>query len=648
MYFPFAWAAGLVSEECLILTGEDLDRNIPIPIHRKRTSRASKPGDAAQDGQGSSPSEWIVQANQWIDDCIYCHADCTRANIRVLSTVEVGITLSSEPLSRLPKRLIDISQPDKIVIVDCADWVARSLGSIEELQVYCTLSYRWGEPPHVVLSELFRLTKDVPIASVPQTFIDAIKVTAGLRVRFLWIDALCIVQPPADGADLDEEGARMGIIYENALCNIAATSATHPDQGFLHDLGKGFYGAEPCVIGRDDTGDDLDAITLPVSAPTFEVAITHSQLNVRGWVFQERAMSKRILHFTVHGLFWECGVVKAHAGGAPAGMDSERAFRTCSSKERLLSMIKVRYTNHVCPVEWFHFIQNYSAAEFSHANNRLFALSSIARALLPFYSDSNYLAGLWKHDFVRGLGWYSRHARHENRLRADRLTTAPTWSWASSTGAVVFMDLVEIFKVPTFDLVEVVDVQIRHLNTNTFGSVAEGKIIVSGWLEKVAVPIGPNGWYRDYCSYAASNKCYMAAWDELPEPSEDSKGQKDEAGRGSPALSPLSELAEGEESALSSPVAIAKGDGSASSSSSDTADGEPSSLVTSKAYLCLPIARSDAGSGIFGALVLEPIGETRVGSSGLHESVRKEYRRIGWAQFGRWGMDRIYGTFTIY
>jgi hypothetical protein len=35
----------------------------------------------------------------------------------------------------------------------------------------------------------------VNIDDMPQTFKDAIEITRRLNIRFLWIDALCIVQP---------------------------------------------------------------------------------------------------------------------------------------------------------------------------------------------------------------------------------------------------------------------------------------------------------------------------------------------------------------------------------------------------------------------------------------------------------------------
>ena len=52
-----------------------------------------------------------------------------------------------------------------------------------------------------------------------------------LQLRFLWIDALCIIQD--DPADWAREAARMNDVYGLAYLTIAATSAIYSTDGFL-------------------------------------------------------------------------------------------------------------------------------------------------------------------------------------------------------------------------------------------------------------------------------------------------------------------------------------------------------------------------------------------------------------------------------
>jgi hypothetical protein len=74
--------------------------------------------------------------------------------------------------------------------------------------------------------------------------------TRGLDYRFLWVNALCIIQPKASGdsTDWEIEGPRMGLIYQNVVCTIAATCAENADEGFLSTVGSGSLNIMPCTI----------------------------------------------------------------------------------------------------------------------------------------------------------------------------------------------------------------------------------------------------------------------------------------------------------------------------------------------------------------------------------------------------------------
>ncbi|KAM0812628.1 putative HET-domain-containing protein [Seiridium cardinale] len=75
--------------------------------------------------------------------------------------------------------------------------------------------------------------RSIPVEMLPKRYIDAIAVTWRLDIRYLWIDFLCIVQD--DGVDLPKELGIMKYIYENACCNLAASSAIDFDEGLFYD-----------------------------------------------------------------------------------------------------------------------------------------------------------------------------------------------------------------------------------------------------------------------------------------------------------------------------------------------------------------------------------------------------------------------------
>lgn len=56
-----------------------------------------------------------------------------------------------------------------------------------------------------------------------ETFQDAITLTRQLRVQYIWIDSLCIVQD--DRYDWETESATMAAVFQNAYLTIAASLA---------------------------------------------------------------------------------------------------------------------------------------------------------------------------------------------------------------------------------------------------------------------------------------------------------------------------------------------------------------------------------------------------------------------------------------
>jgi hypothetical protein len=70
------------------------------------------------------------------------------------------------------------------------------------------------------------------LEELAQTLRDAIDVTRKLGIRYLWVDALCIIQDNV--TDKSREIERMGKVYKNATVTIAAASASRVSEGFLY------------------------------------------------------------------------------------------------------------------------------------------------------------------------------------------------------------------------------------------------------------------------------------------------------------------------------------------------------------------------------------------------------------------------------
>jgi hypothetical protein len=210
----------------------------------------------------------------------------------------------------MPSRLIDVypnegckrygHQESSALRLDC--------NIVRKGSKYVALTHRWGNPSlqgsfHFLShAKLERWQNHLDLRMLPQTFQDAVKITRSLGLRYLWIDALCIIQD--DEADLQAQIGKMEDVFRCAYVTLSATCATGSDDGFLKTNRKSrshYPFSYPNELGS------LDMIYLCDPIDDFERHVEQSALSKRGWVFQERALSRRIIHFTEVQVYWECG-----------------------------------------------------------------------------------------------------------------------------------------------------------------------------------------------------------------------------------------------------------------------------------------------------------------------------------------------------
>ncbi|KAF4825353.1 Serine/threonine-protein kinase Nek7 [Colletotrichum tropicale] len=195
--------------------------------------------------------------------------------------------------TKLPTRILDLGTAEKPLLC-LRDGVGLGVAP------YVALSHCWGTGNRFITlkSNLEEHKKHIGLDLLPETFKDAVRITRALSYRFLWIDSLCIVQD--DLEDWENEAASMEQVFSSANVTIAASSSPSSEEGFLS-------------VKRDQTA----SVTVRTpsngtgfickSIDTFHRDVESSVLNNRGWVFQERALSRRTIHFTSSQVYWECG-----------------------------------------------------------------------------------------------------------------------------------------------------------------------------------------------------------------------------------------------------------------------------------------------------------------------------------------------------
>ena len=201
----------------------------------------------------------------------------------------------------LPTRMIDIG-PNNDSLWRLIETRNQSSSATES--TYMTLSYRWGYKPQrliLLTSNMSDFVQGLPSQGLPQTFKDFALLARRFRVRYIWIDAFCIIQDSDE--DWSREALLMRYVYANSTCNVAATASEDPDGGlFRHrdrrSLRIGVVEA-PFMATRAGTHWIFDR--------TFwDRKILCGPLHKRGWVFQERLLAARVLYFTHDQIMWEC------------------------------------------------------------------------------------------------------------------------------------------------------------------------------------------------------------------------------------------------------------------------------------------------------------------------------------------------------
>jgi hypothetical protein len=171
---------------------------------------------------------------------------------------------------------------------------------------YIALSHRWGELSDAEKEKFCTSKANIDhrlegfsLCDLQRTFQDAVEATRQLRIPYLWIDSLCIIQYGDNGEDWHRESQQMETVFSGAYCTIAATSATDWNTGFLERA----WTTESLYV-KSAAGQQVYVST---DIDDFDHDVGGAELNRRAWVMQESVLARRTIHFTAKQIYFECG-----------------------------------------------------------------------------------------------------------------------------------------------------------------------------------------------------------------------------------------------------------------------------------------------------------------------------------------------------
>jgi hypothetical protein len=413
--------------------------------------------------------ESIRTAKMWLHDCVSNHDKCKE------------VDGNSHCSSRLPTRLLRLG-------------ASSGLHDFEDLRLeifhaptegrYATLSYCWGEDKFFQLksTNIKDLEKHIQYSSLPKTMQDALVVTRALGLMYLWIDALCIIQNSSQ--DWKEQALIMGDIYRFSTFTIAGTAGENPFTGL--NLERHKHCRKPSSVKVDVSGIPSGTYTI-YDTDIWNSKVMAMPLNSRAWVLQEQLLSPRTLHFSKSEIFWECRSLKAsetYPGSLPGKLAGIGVFKAIDSAAISSGKLPVAWTNRgPCPDSdlrvtyrlWRRIVSSYSKCNIKYPEDRLIAISGIARYMRRLNGD-RYYAGLWRRPLIYDLLWNVPNGINHSRPITYQ---APTWSWGSMNCEIEHRYLRKVGPNP---LATVYDVRTEGAD---MGQVTNGLLILTGFAAEL-------------------------------------------------------------------------------------------------------------------------------------------------------------------
>ncbi len=325
-----------------------------------------------------------------------------------------------------PPRLIDVGPPDGSVdpVLIESKTITESMDiDKQKLSVHATLSHCWGDAEHHVTTTTKNIDERmtcIPMSSLNKTFQDAITIVRalnreGLKLRYLWIDSICIIQDSKE--DWERHSRMMSYIYSNSLVNIAATSAFNGSEGILHDRISGVE----LPLSPGISSPDRESTNLWIRALS---PVEGSTLDSRAWVVQETILAPRTLYFGRNEASFRCRLLhcsEIHGINNVAVWhpDAKRSYFNLHQNFGEVIFDGLREYGEYGPAfkAWQRVVEVYSEKKLKFHRDKLPAISGIARHLVCElqFSHSRILC-FFETDISPTLSFITQHSMHITNL----------------------------------------------------------------------------------------------------------------------------------------------------------------------------------------------------------------------------------------
>ncbi|KAI1416835.1 HET-domain-containing protein [Hypoxylon sp. FL1857] len=376
------------------------------------------------------PVEWNGLTTEWANDIKALLEHCRTSHPQCQPS---GPTL-------LPSRVLRISE--KSEVFPQVQLLVASKGQMGE---YAALSYCWGGPQPLELTKqnFSALQGGIDDVALPRAIKDAIRVTHSLGLRYLWVDALCIMQN--DPEDKKREISQMCAIYQNSFVTIAAATSSSVHESFLSNASTFNRKHATCTVpmALDSEGSqDSKRLNPVIIAPVHAYKTSIFPLNKRGWTFQEALLPRRLLVFGDLEPFVRCrtkNVMKKSwscIDYQTSAVHPRRIIDSVANKQALERGLIVDTKGGDLEHIWREIVEQYTLRVLGFYEDRPLAIGGVIDFLSNMFGDKCHF-GVWESCPVVCLLWKTLPLEERINIRG-----LPTWSWMSLTGPVDLDSLV--------------------------------------------------------------------------------------------------------------------------------------------------------------------------------------------------------------
>ncbi|KAI8941916.1 hypothetical protein NX059_000030 [Plenodomus lindquistii] len=334
-----------------------------------------------------------------------------------------------------PTRLIEISSKEGKVFVRLVE--ARKMSAFSTPQ-YVALSYCWGNEQDArtqlksTTHNLAQHVQDIPSETMTPVVLDAIELCRRLGIRYLWVDAICILQDDDD--DWAREAVQMGSVYTNAYLTICTPATSSCRDSFLHRAAPVKVRFEskvrPGISGYLNLRHQPKQVFYCQHRSTLECEMDVGTWSTRAWTFQEEQLSKRRLYFGKSRMYLCCPMKTQVESSYSRNADTVQFQNVLEEFKNVTDFVRLYDM-------WIELVKDYALRGLTYQKDKFAAIAGLASQVEQLTGDV-YIAGLWKEDLLRGLLWKEggRPERETVVSRRSRATststndTFPSWSWA--------------------------------------------------------------------------------------------------------------------------------------------------------------------------------------------------------------------------